>query len=337
MKTKVFISYSNKDHKIQRYIHNALVDGLDDSSIYDIVFDKQNIKAGEIISNSIKDLINDVDILIPIISEDSLKSEWVQFEIMTFMHNMSIESNLKLLPVVIDSCNLPGYLSNISMIDMRDPKSYSESLNKLISRIKNDDNYSQYDASIYKRTLKSDAEDYRIQNMIQGAVDISIADLKTKISAIVNSMQKQQYILSPESIAIRESEALEEIWVLTNHLYNDTEDEKIKESVKENFRRGLTYTYFITKSELIKRRKRKFEKIFGPWKNQYNFIYLNKGMVLPFDEIVLYDPLDTPRVWGYFQIKYPILKNDDDLFLELSKSHRVGIAKDLQNLKNKKK
>lgn len=92
-KATIFISYSHKDKSDAFAIRDNLkADG------FNVIIDEQDMIGGQKIEDFIK-IINGVDIVIPVISENSLMSPWVSKEILITL----AEPGKHLLPVYVDN------------------------------------------------------------------------------------------------------------------------------------------------------------------------------------------------------------------------------------------
>jgi hypothetical protein len=93
---KIFISHSSKDITFARKLKHEF-------EKYDINvwLDEGSLKVGDILTNTFRKAIEEADFFILIISEHSLRSDWVKQEM-----KFAIESHTKILPIRIDECNL---------------------------------------------------------------------------------------------------------------------------------------------------------------------------------------------------------------------------------------
>jgi hypothetical protein len=106
---KIFLSYSSLDlefvsllkDKLTEIGHNIFVAGED-------------IKIGDEWNNEIKKNLENADIFIPILTENSIKSNWVIYEFGVFSEYVNQNRNKKsIIPVVIDKINLPSVFANL--------------------------------------------------------------------------------------------------------------------------------------------------------------------------------------------------------------------------------
>ena len=70
-----------------------------------------------------------------ILSEHSVQSTWVRNEVDIAMKQQIRGKRIKVLPLVIDDCVLPGFLEDKVYADFRDPQRYQEELGKVLHRV----------------------------------------------------------------------------------------------------------------------------------------------------------------------------------------------------------
>ena len=114
IKKTVFISYSQKDKE-----RVSLFASLMAKNGFDIWMDVKNISLGESIISAIAEALNNVDIYMLFISHNSSESPWVTEE-----WNIALTKNIehkkpRIIPVLLDDCNIPSALSGRLYLDAR--------------------------------------------------------------------------------------------------------------------------------------------------------------------------------------------------------------------------
>jgi len=109
---KIFISHSSIDKQMVRRIENELTK----EKSLKFWIDKNEILVGDDIQKAISQGLKESDYLIIIISENSVKSNWVNFELSQFM---GLTENQNIIPIVLDK-----------------ESKFSEPINNLIQRLK---------------------------------------------------------------------------------------------------------------------------------------------------------------------------------------------------------
>lgn len=327
---RVFISHSSENKEFAELSREAF-----EAEGFTALID-DNIVPGTPVEHAVQSFVNEAQLLLLIVSRYSLSSAWVQFECATFLARAKENPDLYLVPILLDDSPLPEHLARYSVADFRVPDRYPERLRHLAKELRN-----RHEPAAHSYIVpplvggpKASAELRRLEEMILKAVSGAVDDFKGQLRGLFEIFQKQQYLLTPRAISVKEATALSEIWVVTTHLYNDTEDPEFQAAVEGNLSRGINYKYFIDRrNPLIARRLPKYEARFSKFSSMYKFIALPAGLMMPFDELVLYDPLEVGRIWGYAQMKYPVPGQDDDnLFLKLSGPHSITIANSLKHL-----
>lgn len=125
----VFLSYSTKDEHIAEKIASGL-QALD----FRVWYAKWSIAPGEFIYQKIEDGLAQNDILLILLSPDSVKSRWVEQELNTALLRHLSGQNVAILPVIVDKCEIPNALQNIKYIDLSED--YHEGFIQLIGSLK---------------------------------------------------------------------------------------------------------------------------------------------------------------------------------------------------------
>src|SRR5437879_1361287 len=110
---RVFISYSHDDESVAR----ELKESLHSTEVLGWM-DQADIAAGEASSRSVKESLRQASAVVVLVSERSLKSQWVQFEI-----GAALAMDKLIIPILIGPSGgeppLPDWLQGIRYIDAR--------------------------------------------------------------------------------------------------------------------------------------------------------------------------------------------------------------------------
>lgn len=127
MKT-VFISYSYKDKEFVRKLASDLT-----SYGIEPWIDEREIRVGDSLVAKISNGIREADHILVVLSEDSVRSKWVQQEIQLAFQRDPVGSKLVLIPVVLGKVEIPPFLRDIKYVDLSE--SYREGLDELVHAI----------------------------------------------------------------------------------------------------------------------------------------------------------------------------------------------------------
>jgi hypothetical protein len=94
--------------------------------------DEAEIKVGESLIEKIRQGLDEVDFVAAILSPNSTASSWVQRELDVAMNQEIAGRKVKVLPVLYQSCELPGFLLGKFYADFTDDRNYPSALKKLI-------------------------------------------------------------------------------------------------------------------------------------------------------------------------------------------------------------
>lgn len=111
---QVFISYAQADKEVARRI----TDELRRSSIH-VWFDEWELKPGDSIANRIDQAVSTSDLLLVLLSPNSIESHWVQSELNASLSNELKSRAITVVPALIEECEIPTSLSHLSYLDLR--------------------------------------------------------------------------------------------------------------------------------------------------------------------------------------------------------------------------
>jgi hypothetical protein len=133
----IFLSHSSKDKPIiEKNFYNAFEDIMNLKIPVNIWFDKKNILTGDGLQDGVERGLRDTDILIYIISKNSLATDWVANEVNSKMQNEINDKKVYVLGIIIDDTatyDLPTLLQNKKIEKLED-----NNWNKLINKLAED-------------------------------------------------------------------------------------------------------------------------------------------------------------------------------------------------------
>lgn len=124
--SSIFLAHSHKD----KTFVNELASDLRRSGYY-VWTDDAEIKIGDSLIQKIREGIDRVAYVGVVLSIDSINSEWVKKELDIAM-NQEIEGRrVKVLPLLLDDVELPGFLIGKKYADFRDKQLYDKSIEEI--------------------------------------------------------------------------------------------------------------------------------------------------------------------------------------------------------------
>jgi len=127
---KVFLSHSSKDKSFARKLSKLLKDNQ-----VSVWLDEAELKVGDSLLFRISDAISENDFVIAIISKNSAASHWVQKELALAMNYEITKKKVKVLPVIIDECEIPSFLVDKLYLDFRNQDDFGEPFDRLLHSI----------------------------------------------------------------------------------------------------------------------------------------------------------------------------------------------------------
>jgi hypothetical protein len=99
-------------------------------------FDEAELRFGDSLIQKLRSAIDSVDILLALISRHSVESEWVTKEVEIAMNQEIERRRVKVIALLCDEIELPGFLVGKLYADLRSQKSRAQNLTKLAADIK---------------------------------------------------------------------------------------------------------------------------------------------------------------------------------------------------------
>ena len=125
---KIFLSHSSKDKDFVRKLANDLK-----SRQVPIWFDEWELQVGDSLNSRISDGIKESGWLAIVISNNSIKSKWVEKELNAALSEELEKKQVFVLPILIEDCEIPLFLKDKLFADFR--KDYNSGLNSLLKRL----------------------------------------------------------------------------------------------------------------------------------------------------------------------------------------------------------
>jgi hypothetical protein len=126
----IFLSHSHHDKPFVRRLAQDLV-----NSGARVWLDEAEMLLGDSLIEKIREGIDAMDYVGAVISRHSVASVWVQRELDVAMNQEIQGRRVKVLPLLLDDCALPGFLLGKLFADFRDPEHYGDALNQVRRRL----------------------------------------------------------------------------------------------------------------------------------------------------------------------------------------------------------
>lgn len=127
MAVSVFLSHTVADKPFVRKLAGDL-----ESHGVRYWLDEAEIKVGESLIEKIRQGLDEVDYVAVILSPRSVASAWVQREVDVAMNQEIQGRRVKVLPIMYQACELPGFLLGKFYADFTDESKYAESFKRLV-------------------------------------------------------------------------------------------------------------------------------------------------------------------------------------------------------------
>lgn len=128
--SRVFLSHNHQDKSFARKLSKDLV--KKDIKVW---LDEAELQVGDSLIKKIESAIAEVDYLIAVLSTNSVISEWVNRELEIAITKEIHNKRLFVLPVIIDDCDIPSFLSGRIYLNFNDPEKYQDNVDKILQRL----------------------------------------------------------------------------------------------------------------------------------------------------------------------------------------------------------
>lgn len=130
MVVSVFLSHNKEDKPFVRQLARDL-----DNHGVKFWLDEAEIKVGDSLIEKIRSGLDEVDYVAIILSPNSIASSWVQKEMDVAMNQEIRGKKVKVLPILYQNCELPGFLLGKFYADFTEESLYEEAFEKLVRSI----------------------------------------------------------------------------------------------------------------------------------------------------------------------------------------------------------
>lgn len=128
---RVFVSHNSGDKGFVR----KLVAALEDQGIR-CWMDEMQIRDGELVVAAISTAMEEIDLVVTVLSRRALESNWVRRELDWALDREIRERRTRVIPVVIDGCKIPAILARKVVADFADPDLFGQQLGELVLSIR---------------------------------------------------------------------------------------------------------------------------------------------------------------------------------------------------------
>ncbi len=148
MSKSIFLSHTSTDKPFVRKLASDL-----ESHGVRYWLDEAEIKVGESLIERIRQGLDEVDYVAAVLSPNSINSPWVKRELDVAMNQEILGQKVKVLPILHQQCDLPGFLLGKFYADFTDQNNYTPAFKRLVESMGLVFNKSVFDSKINGTTL----------------------------------------------------------------------------------------------------------------------------------------------------------------------------------------
>lgn len=187
--SSIFLSHNSIDKPFVRKLAND----LRRQGFY-VWVDEAEIKLGDSLINKIREGIDKVEYVGVVLSNNSINSEWVKYEIDIAMNQEIEGKKIKVLPIMLEKVDPPAFLKGKLYADFTTKENYSRGLKLIIERLSENPNKTHRD-----KTSKEEIDLYLVMieklkdeiNVSRGEKRLLLERLEKERRNIPDGLKKQ--------------------------------------------------------------------------------------------------------------------------------------------------
>ena len=135
----VFLSYSTLD----RARANRLALALTEQPTLKVFLDHWALAPGDRLLERLENAIDEAGVVLALLSEHSVRAPWVLMELEQAAEKALAEASFRLIPVLLEDCELPQVLGDIVFVDWREESRIEYAVQSIVERLMNRTSFSQ--------------------------------------------------------------------------------------------------------------------------------------------------------------------------------------------------
>jgi hypothetical protein len=132
---RAFLSHAHSDKAIVDHLYAW----LSETAEIPIWYDAHNLPASATIATELADAISQCRSMLIVLSKKSVTSGWVAEEYNAAIGQRAQYKEYRIIPVLIEECEIPGFLRTTKWIEMRDDSLDLKTANELVTSLYHDD------------------------------------------------------------------------------------------------------------------------------------------------------------------------------------------------------
>jgi hypothetical protein len=163
---KIWISYAYEDKEFVNFLKSELRNAK-----LDVIDFESEIKPGDKWVNSTYCFISSVDIMLVILSENSMDKPFISYEIGLMSGLIGNNSHKKIIPILLDrQVKIPSFINQYQYLDLTNDNNSGKQIEKLIEIL----NINQKEISLKKEIYEDEKQNNKKQRMLFMTITTSI-------------------------------------------------------------------------------------------------------------------------------------------------------------------
>lgn len=203
---KIWISYTKSDKDVFDRISKEI-----QNNGHEVISIENELSAGDVIVDKLTEQINQADFILLLLSKDSIKSNWINYEILIALSEKGKRKTI--IPLLLSKgIAIPPIIEHLFYLDFTDNSNFDKSVKELLDTIKQKEfekgkhSNKNLETLIKERTKQLQLEKavYENQKFVQYDIKqlYKFSLILTMIASIVGSIISFQFILKDKSESI---------------------------------------------------------------------------------------------------------------------------------------
>lgn len=180
----IFLSHSSSDKPFV----NKLAADIRRNGFF-VWVDEAEIKVGDSLIGKIEEGIENCDYLGVVVSDNSVKSEWVTREVRVALNQEIYGKRVKVLPILLERVDMPTFLLDKKYVDFTTEEKYKDSLKLILERL------TELPEGIDKKLLSESELQFYKQQLEQARNELNVTRGEKRL--LLERLEKERKNISP--------------------------------------------------------------------------------------------------------------------------------------------
>jgi hypothetical protein len=208
----VFLSHSSTDKAIVRRLVRRI-----EAAGHNVWLDEEQLHVGDSLADNLGKSVTEADFVAVALSPRSVQSAWVREELNVALADQIEQGRVKVLPILVESCEIPPLLKNRVYADISSDWSFNEGVDRIIARLDFHDRHDgrepltkpKLPKKVHRAPLRHSGSEESPTELLRSLVhqSLQLAALRAMIYSDILSVVDSEQFDSDVSSALRNAQA----------------------------------------------------------------------------------------------------------------------------------